>query len=69
MKQKLNPLAAVGIIVGAAAVIGLLLYFMNNRPIPIATPTNTSVQAPIKSMSPDDIVKQHMSQMNTGGTK
>ena len=71
MKQHVNPTMAILAIVGALAVIGLVVYFMNNRPAPAATPTTSSAQAPggqtpIRNVSPDDVVKQHMNQMPKG---
>jgi hypothetical protein len=79
MKQQVNPTVAILAVVGALAVIGLVVYFMNNRPEPTAPRTTPAAQASgaqtpgaqssTRNMSPDDVVKTHMNQMQNGGAQ
>ncbi len=72
MKQQVKPGAVAGAIAGALAVIGIVVYFINNRPASTASgppPALPGMQAPVRNLSPDDTIKEHMKQMPQGGGK
>ncbi len=69
MKQQLNPIKAIGAIVGVLAVAVLAGCSSNNPDNTTNSPTGAQIPAgqsapppsqPLKNMSPDDVVKQHM---------
>lgn len=67
MKQQVNPVMAAAIAVGALVVVGLVVFMLSNRSSAPAQPTSAPVQSTTKNMSPDDVIKEHMKQMQQGG--
>jgi len=67
MKQQVSPATAAAAIVGALVVIGLVIYLINHRPPPKPITTGKPVTNVIRNVSPDEVVKKHMQQMQQGG--
>lgn len=67
MKQQVRPGVLIAAISAALTLIGLMIYFTQNRPAaPAPPPTLPGAQAPVHNMSPDDTIKEHMKQMPQG---
>jgi hypothetical protein len=67
MKQQVTPATAGAVIVGALVVIGLVIYLINHRPAPQPITTGKPVTNVIRNVSPDEVVRRHMQQMQQGG--
>jgi hypothetical protein len=67
MKQQVSPATAAAAIVGALVVVGLVIYLINHRPPAKPVPTGKPVTNVIRNVSPDEVVKRHMQQMQQGG--
>ncbi|MCW3098843.1 MAG: hypothetical protein JWL77_4461 [Chthonomonadaceae bacterium] len=70
MKQQVKPGVMIAAIIGVLAVIGIVIFFINNRPASTSSgspPVIPTSQPAVRDKSPDDIVKEHMKQMPQGG--
>jgi hypothetical protein len=72
MKQQVTPGVIIAAIVGALAIIGIVIFFINNRPASTSSgspPVIQTSQPAVRDKSPDDIVKEHMKQMPQNGAR